>query len=103
MFKNPDGRALDCDGVKVMGTVLLRNRFEAKGEVRLAAAEIGGDFTWGGSFRQCGAKSAINMTIARIRGRLWLCLPQSPLDDTPITMRVRSIFMTPMWRGNDAR
>jgi hypothetical protein len=51
-FQNPavanvseSGTALNAEGAKVAGAVLLRDRFAAEGAVRLYGAEIGGTFT----------------------------------------------------------
>ncbi len=55
-FKNPEqkdvpgsGKALSADGIKVTGSVFLRNGFSSEGEVRLLGAEIGGSLECDGS------------------------------------------------------
>ena len=43
-FRNPGGKALDADAMKVSGPVYFRNGFSAEGQVTLAGAEIGENF-----------------------------------------------------------
>jgi hypothetical protein len=58
-FMNPpkaevtgSGMALHAEAIKVTGTVLLRENFSAQGQVRLFAAQIGGNFSCsGGKFQ----------------------------------------------------
>jgi hypothetical protein len=42
-FSDPNGKALNADGIKVARGVRLGNGFKAEGEVRLLGAEIGGE------------------------------------------------------------
>jgi len=59
------GKALGADGINVTGNVLLRDGFQAEGEVRLLSAEIGGDL-------DCcrGAFATITAHTAVIKGKL---------------------------------
>jgi len=56
-FKNASGRAIDAEAAKIGGAALLRDEFNAEGEVRLFAVEIGGDLDCnGGTFTNLNLK-----------------------------------------------
>jgi hypothetical protein len=46
---NPDGRALNADGLTVDQDILCREGFTATGEVRLVGAHIGGNLEFNGA------------------------------------------------------
>jgi len=77
-FSNPSGRALSLDGVKVSGSVFLREserfRTESVGEVCLQGAEIEGNFECtGGSFiGSTNSNIAINAEGTRVAGMVSL-------------------------------
>jgi hypothetical protein len=79
--KNVEGLALDASRVRITGTVLLNDGFQAEGEVRLLQAEIGGLSCAGGRFKSSvgqplsarGAKGpALNANGAKIGGAVLL-------------------------------
>jgi hypothetical protein len=59
-FRNPDGFALDADGLTVDQAMFCRDGFTAEGEVRLVGANIGGALAcYGGTFRNPGGFALI--------------------------------------------
>jgi hypothetical protein len=57
---NPTGRALSADRAEVSGSVLLRDKFLADGEVRLLGATIGGNLeATGGTFKNQNGNALI--------------------------------------------
>jgi hypothetical protein len=76
-FKNPGGVALVADRITVRGNVRLDmlnadTTFAAEGEVRLAAAQVGGQLSCtGGSFRNQGG-AALTLAGAKIGGEVVL-------------------------------
>ncbi|MGA3164726.1 MAG: hypothetical protein ABSF14_01265 [Terriglobia bacterium] len=85
-FRNPpqarvplSGDALSADGAVIKGDVFLRDEFIAKGEVRLAGAQIGGDLDCaGGTFKNPpqedvdGSGEALSADGANVKGNVFL-------------------------------
>ena len=72
--KNPDstGHALNADGIKVTGSVFLRNGFSAEGEVVLLGATIGSDLdAKGGAFKN-SKKVALRADGIKVGGNVSL-------------------------------
>ena len=64
--------ALDADGAKVKGNILLESGFSAQGVVRLVATKIGGDLACnGGTFSNPG-KNALAADRAIVTGSIFL-------------------------------
>jgi hypothetical protein len=78
--ESPDcGVALNAEGAKVKGSVLLNNKFRAEGRVQLFNAEIGGTLNCGGStFRNPATANiptsgmALNAEAAKIGGSVFV-------------------------------
>jgi sRNA-binding regulator protein Hfq len=73
------GVALSADGIAVTGSVFLRNRFHAEGEVRLLGAQIGGPLSCvGGTFKNPlqpgvpGTGMALSADRAVVKGSVFL-------------------------------
>ena len=72
-FRNPDGKALDADWMRVTGSVLLCDRFQAEGEVWLVGAIIDGDLDCSGAtFRNPGLMALVADRM-RVTGSVFLC------------------------------
>ncbi len=64
--------AIDADGLKLEGSLFLRNGFHAEGEVRLLGATIGGNLdAEGGTFKNLNGK-ALSADSARIGGSVFM-------------------------------
>jgi len=71
-FINPEGCALNADGLTVKATVFLNNGFKAEGEVRLLSATIGGSlFCTKGQFINKG-KRALSADRLKVNGSVFL-------------------------------
>ena len=71
-FKNPNGNALNAEAAKIGGAILLRNTFNAEGEVRLHSTEARGNLNCrgGASFKNPG-KTALNAFAAKFGGTIF--------------------------------
>jgi len=71
-FTNANSVALSAEGAKIGGAVLLRNGFDATGEVRLFGASIGGNLDCErGNFTN-GNGIALNATLAKLESSVFL-------------------------------
>jgi len=73
-FKNPSakGHALYADGIKVTGSVYLRNGFNAEGEVSLLGATIGGILSATGGTFQNPNGDALDVDRIKVTGSVFL-------------------------------
>ena len=75
-FANPDGHALSADGADITGGVFMQaaaeHRFEAKGEVRLLGATIGGQLVLNGASLANPDGAALSADRADITGSVFM-------------------------------
>ena len=68
---NPDGYALEADGLRVAGDMLFWGGFRATGEIRLVHAHIG-TLSLRGATVECGNRTAVNVNGATVTQGIFL-------------------------------
>ena len=67
-----NGRSLNCDGVRVAGSVDLDAGFDALGQVRMVAGRVEGSLDCGGATARCTPEEALYFDRLRVDGNVFL-------------------------------